>query len=249
MPSKSISEVIQQLEHIVGQSETEGHALGIFAQLYLGVTRAVAEGIQNGRFEDGPRMEKLDVIFANRYLLAYQQFSEGETPTQSWQTAFEATNNRSLLTLQHLLMGMNAHINLDLGIAAAEAVGAGGLDDLKNDFLEINLLLAERVEDVQARLGSVSPLLFLLDIFGKKSDEHFTEFSLEKVRSHAWRVAERISALPPKEKAKSIGELDHYVAMLNQAISRPGRVFGWLVRFIKFFEVKDVRRLIGALGE
>jgi len=44
----------------------------------------------------------------------------GQTPTESWVKAFDATEFWWLIVLQHLLMDMNAHINLDLGIAAAE---------------------------------------------------------------------------------------------------------------------------------
>ena len=44
--------------------------------------------------------------------------------------------------LQHLLLGINAHINLDLGIAAVETSPGNQLAPLKNDFDMINKLLA-----------------------------------------------------------------------------------------------------------
>lgn len=64
----TIDEVIQLLQEIIQQSITEKSTKGYFAVLYLKVTQKVKEGIQNGTFENGPRMEKLDVIFANRYI-------------------------------------------------------------------------------------------------------------------------------------------------------------------------------------
>lgn len=250
MQSKNIGEVISQLEDIVARARAEGDPLGFFAQLYLGVTRGVRDGVLSGRFEDGPLMERLDVIFANRYLAAHRLFYEGKPATQSWQTAFLAAGQNKLLIIQHLLMGMNAHINLDLGIAAAEAAGADGLPSLEKDFFEINNLLFENIEQVQDRLGQLSPLLFLLDLVGKKSDEHFAAFSLKQARHHAWQVAKRISQCKNEtEKQAQISEIDRYVAVLNKLITEPGPFVGGLARLVKLFETKEVPRVIARLGK
>ncbi len=74
-------------------------------------------------------MEKLDVLFANRYLEALEIYNSKESPSGSWEVAFRATKKSSFLLLHHLLLGINAHINLDLGISAVEVVESG---DLKN---------------------------------------------------------------------------------------------------------------------
>ena len=54
------------------------------------VTIKVKEGIVAGRFDDGPRMERLDVIFANRYLEALTRLGSGQAPTPCWALSFEA---------------------------------------------------------------------------------------------------------------------------------------------------------------
>ena len=64
-------------------------------------------------------MERLDAIFAARYLEAVQQLWSGSVPSRSWRVAFDAATQPGPIVLQHLLLGMNAHINLDLSIAAA----------------------------------------------------------------------------------------------------------------------------------
>ncbi len=86
----------------------------------MNVTLEVKEGIQASFSDDGPRMERLDVEFADRYLDAFYAYRDGRPLTKSWQVTFEAAENKNLLILQHLLLGMNAHINLDLGIATAK---------------------------------------------------------------------------------------------------------------------------------
>mgnify|MGYP001070305221 FL=1 len=123
MPANSITEVIVQLTEIVEKSRRENSQLGYFAALYRKVTIRIRDGIAKREFDDNERMERLDVIFANRYIDAYNAFKSNQTPTQSWSIAFIASQNTNLLILQHLLLGINAHINLDLGIAAAQAVG------------------------------------------------------------------------------------------------------------------------------
>lgn len=124
-PATTINEVITALNHIITTSRQTRSRLGYFAILYLKVTEAVQTGIANNQFQDGPRMERLDVTFANRYLHAYYQWQNRQQPTRSWQLAFEAAEKRTVLILEHLLLGMSAHINLDLGIAAAQTAGAG----------------------------------------------------------------------------------------------------------------------------
>jgi hypothetical protein len=162
-PAQNIDEVIARLTDIIDISRQEPSRLGYFAALYRKVTISVKEGIQAGRFENGARMERLDVNFANRYLEAYELQRKGEVPTASWQVSFEAAGHRRPLILQHLLLGINAHINLDLGIAAVETSHGDQLASLKHDFDLINRLLAELVQPVQDKIGEVSPWIGFLD--------------------------------------------------------------------------------------
>ena len=84
-----------------------GAGLGFFAALYRRVTIEVKRGIDSGRFEDGNRMDRLDVIFATRYLEALERFRRGEHPGDCWSVAFRSAGRWRLLVLQHLLLGMN----------------------------------------------------------------------------------------------------------------------------------------------
>ena len=79
-------------------------------------------------------MEKLDVIFANRYIKAYYQYQTQQPTSKSWEAAFVEADNYWIIVLQHLLLGMNAHINLDLGIAAAQISPKDEIHSLQNDF-------------------------------------------------------------------------------------------------------------------
>ena len=115
----TIDQVLDVLDKIIQQSEENNDPSGYFAALYRKVTEKVKQEIKNNYFDDGERMEKLDVEFANRYIDAYYGYKNNQTITQSWREAFEISTHYWPIVLQHLLLGMNAHINLDLGIAAA----------------------------------------------------------------------------------------------------------------------------------
>jgi len=118
--AETIDDIIEGLEKIIDWAYQKNSRLGYFPALYMQVTRKVKEGIEASFFDDGPRMERLDVEFADRYLDAFYAYRDGRPLTKSWQVTFEAAENKNLLILQHLLLGMNAHINLDLGIATAK---------------------------------------------------------------------------------------------------------------------------------
>ncbi len=245
--AQNINEVIKSLETIIWEADQEHNPLGLFAALYQKVTIRVKEGIENGRFEDGARMERLDVIFANRYLEAYQQYDIGKPVTQSWETAFEVSGAKDLLVIQHLLLGMNAHINLDLGIAAAETMRGDDLNKIKNDFMEINVLLNDLLEEVQSDISSISPLFALLDRLTRKKDEYFAKFSMKAARDHAWLVAQRLVGLEGSQREEVIESTDKYVAGLAQLIIKPGKLVGFLIRIARYFESRDVSKNIRVL--
>ena len=129
----TIDEVIIELENIKAECRTNNSTLGFFALLYCEVTKNVKKGIADKNFEDNSRMETLDILFANRYIDAYHANQKNEKVSQSWQVAFQSSKE-PLLILQHILFGINAHINLDLGIAAAETMAGKNVEEIKKDF-------------------------------------------------------------------------------------------------------------------
>lgn len=198
MVANTIDEVIDILDDIIESSKTNESTLGYFAALYQKVTISVKNKLHTNYFDDDARMERLDVLFANRYLLAYYDYKHGKPITKSWDMAFQASNKNSLIVLQHLLLGMNAHINLDLGIAAAEISDASSIASLSSDFNKINELLASLVEEVQEDLSKIWPTLIKILKFANKVDDFFINFSMLLARDGAWKFANELVA--QKEK-------------------------------------------------
>jgi uncharacterized protein DUF5995 len=248
-PARNIDEVIARLTDIVDISRQDSSRLGYFAALYRKVTISVKQGILNGRFENGARMERLDVNFASRYLEAYDLRRKGETPNASWQVSFEAAERWRPLVLQHLLLGINAHINLDLGVAAAETSPGDQLASLKHDFDMINKLLAGLVQPVQDQIGEVSPWIGFLEKIDPSADDAIINFSLDRARASAWNFAVRLNALGENERIAVIKQRDQEIATLGRLVYKPPGVFlnlGLLA--IRLRESNEVARVIDTLS-
>jgi hypothetical protein len=246
---KTIEEVINRLTEIIDQSKKQNSPLGYFAVLYRKVTIRVRDGILNQEFADNPRMEKLDVLFAQRYIRAYDQWAAGKTPTQSWEIAFSAGERKKPLIIQHLLLGINAHINLDLGIAAVETVASEPLDTLKTDFDAINNILAEMVDDVQDRIGKVSPLFGMLDPLAGRSDEYLANFSINLARDGAWQFAAELYGEGAAIKEKRIQDRDAVIAAIAGYLASPkSKWIKAIIKVIRWFETKNVSRVIDFLS-
>lgn len=212
--------------------------MGYFAVLYRRVTLRVKAGILNGEFEDNVRMEKLDVLFANRYLEAYNCYKAQLSCTNSWKVAFEAPKASGLIIMQNLLLGINAHINLDLGISAVEAAGQAPLDNVKKDFDDINRVLSELTEEVKTKMGTVSMLFGILMPLARKMDEKLVNFSIQTARDGAWRFAQRLSF--EENRSTMIALRDQEISFLGNCLAHPNQRLQWILRIIAWFEWRTV---------
>jgi len=247
--ARTIDEVIAQLDDIIARSIREQSRLGYFAALYRKVTIKVKEGIAEGRFEDGHRMERLDVTFANRYLTALNQFRSGQQPTQCWLVSFKAAAAWRPIILQDLLLGMNAHINFDLGIAAAEVCPGDELPSLRHDFDEINKILAALVGQVESEINEVSPWINLLDHIDPKADTAIVNFSMDKARACAWDLATKLAPLSPSRWKPLLDIRDLEMTALADLIWHPvGVIFKLGLLVIRSRESSDVARVISVLA-
>ena len=243
----TIDQVVAKLDQIVADSLRTSDRRGYFAALYRRVTLAVKAGIASGRFANGARMERLDVTFACRYFDAYDRRQSNEPTTASWRTAFDAASSSKFIVLQQLLVGMNAHINLDLGIAAAETCPGDEILQLEGDFRVINEILSEQLDGVQAQIDKISPWIGLLDRIGGRTDEMIANFGIRAARELAWETAQRLAPLDAAERAPLIETLDEIVATLGQAILRPGFFLSTALWLIRLRESSDVPRNISLL--
>lgn len=247
MNATTIQEVIDELEVIIQASKETENPLGYFAALYQKVTITIKDKIGTNYFDDDARMEQLDVTFANRYLDAYAKYQKGNPLSKSWEIAFEAGKEDRYIVVQHLLFGMNAHINLDLGIAAAQITTPSTLASLQSDFNKINDILGVLTNEVQEDLAKIWPrLLSILKFFGK-TDDYIVGFGMNIARDSAWKFATEMVVLDGQSKTIKLDEKDLKVAGYVRVLKGKGWLDRLILKIIKNREVGSVREKIEAL--
>jgi hypothetical protein len=247
MPYTTIDQILAELLNIISATEKTGDRVGYFAALYYKVTSKVKEGITKNEFENGPRMERLDVLFASRYLDALQQWRQGQPLTKSWKVAFDATRRSSLLVLQQLLLGINAHINLDLGIAAVETIQNGQIDDIQKDFDAINTIIGSLTFEVIHEIDRISPLLSLIGLHANNTDSLLIQFSIGNARDGAWCFAVELSKKQGQDYANSIASRDENIAKLAGTLVKSSGLIRFTLWIIHLFEWKSAKKITAEL--
>ena len=242
MGMRRLDSVIDDLGTIVDSARREQSEIGIFPAMYRLVTMAIGRAIAAEHFDDPVTMERLAVVFADRYLDAYRAWSTGSQPTESWLVTFEAAADRRRRTAaQHLLAGMNAHINLDLGVAAWE-VCDGDPAALRADFYRVNDILFDRLDANQAALASVSRRVAFLDRIGGRLDERAMSMAISEARDRAWDLTLALGD-DPARVAHLVDERDRATADIGRTIlgdSLGVRAMSFLVARSEGVEVADV---------
>lgn len=153
-------------------------------------------------------------------------------------------------SVQHLMMGMNAHINLDLAVAASTFMADQPIQDFEHDFKVVNDILAELTNEMQYKLGKISFFMFLLDWFGKSKDDEVINFSITNARGQSWRTAQILWSLEQEDKPKFQSEVDKFVSKLSHVIKKPkSKILLKAIKIIKTFEEKDVAVVLRKLAD
>lgn len=243
---------IGHLDDIVGRFRSSANPLGYFAAMYRQTTSAVGRDIAAGEFEDGDRMGRMIANFAGRYFDAMDPVLSGtgslDGLTRSWRVAVEAAQAGDRLILQHLVLGINAHVNLDLAIAAAETAGPE-ISSFEADFARINDILARLTDAVQGAVGRFSPLLDIVWRISDEPDDVLLGFSFRVAREEAWRRAVMLALIPPWARPPVIDSSDRAVALLGRLVGRPQGLGAAAVALVRHTESTDVAAVIDALAD
>ncbi len=249
MPINTIAQVLDQLDDIINEAENLGSRQGYFAVLYRRMTLAVQQGIQQNVFKDGARMERLDVTFASRYIDAYHAYKNNLPLTKAWATAFDACKLNSLTVIQHLILGVNTHINLDLAMAAADTCPGETILPMLADYNKINDIIAALTDEVQFKLSKIWwPLKLLKNIVNSEQDA-VIDFSIVEARRSAWISGVALANLQGEVRDGYFNTMDNAVVIIANRIINPGFFTNLLVKFIRLFEDKDIRNVISLIKQ
>jgi hypothetical protein len=248
MTERSLEQVVDEMGGIVEACTAQGSRLGVFPAMYHRVTVTVADGLAAGHFTDPERVRRLVSIFAGFYLDAYAAKQAGQSPSRCWDLSFDFARRGRGSIVQHLLLGMNAHINLDLGVATAAVSTREDLHILRSDFDLVNGVLFALLDAFQEGLGSVSPWMARLDRIGLGFDEELMRVGIRLGRAEAWDFAELLVGLEGPERAAAIADRDEAVWRLGRLICAPYSVLHLANRVVAWHERHAVPDVLAALG-
>lgn len=211
--AESVEDVLAILGRALETARAENTADGYFPLVYSWETTDIAAAA--AEFEAPDELRRMIVVFANRYFDARQKFRAGEATTKTWDLAFRAARSSSALVVQHLLLAMNAHINVDLPIVAAET-GIG-----LADYTRVDTILQRGIERIQEALNRTTLVLRLLDLVGGDFDEMFAAWSLKAARRHAFELASRLRVASEAERPRLIAQADETAFRLGQRLIAP----------------------------
>jgi hypothetical protein len=189
---------------LIDQWEATHDRRAIFLGCYRLMTRNMLDAIEVGRFHDGVWVSHLLHRFADYYFAALDRFEQDEPNTPPvWKLAFDATRDENVMTLQHLLLGVNAHINHDLVFSLydlLQAEWAAATPDQRAqrhaDHELVNRIIGETVDAVQDQIVErYSPWTDLMDKLLGPVDEWFASRLISHWREDVWDNALRYLAL------------------------------------------------------
>jgi Family of unknown function (DUF5995) len=191
--------------------------------------------LSTGGFEDWAWVERWDVAFAQFYLDALEaDLAHGAVPGP-WAAAFASAgmSGRVVPPLQHVLLGMNAHINYDLPQALLAVISDSEFDDAPlmarrladhrhiDDVLGMLVDRRERLADAPASRPTVADRLLA------PANRLATKRFLTEARAKVWANTRVLDGARRKGSAAysdRLAELERLSAARVADLTRPGNV-------------------------
>jgi hypothetical protein len=220
-------------------------ASGYFAALYARVTARIVASIAAGTFADGPGLDRFATRFASLYIDASR---DPPGRARCWQASWNVVADPQVLIVQHLLIGINAHVNYDLPRAVVAAADVrGDLLSIRPDFDMVNSVLADTYVDVVKDLDRVTRWV---SAAVKLGGGNAFNFSLRAARAQAWQAATRMYTLSESGRRDYVGELDRLVSVLAYLITKPSPALRPFLGLASRLEEHDTNKVVAAmLGE
>ncbi len=196
---ESIDQVAESLTALEELFRSTKDNRGIFVVAYKAMTDKLVSTVRDQEtgetqtFENLAWIKKYLVIFADFYRKSLYGHIQGRAIPKVWQFAFEkAENNKGVISLQHLMLGINAHIVHDLPLTldriGIDLASTPQLKSMKTDHDKVNQVLAEATNQIQnkvTRFQASQGYSILEKIIGPL-DEWVAKYYFEQQRERAW---------------------------------------------------------------
>ena len=229
---RSVAALVARMGELLEPLEADRDPGRFFLGVYVRTTVAVGAAIDAGDFEDPAWVEEWDVDFAGLYLdaLTAHRRDPGSAP-RPWRLAFGA--RADLPPEAHVLLGMNAHINLDLPQSLVRVIPPAEFDDpatsdlRRRDHERIDRVLASRVAAEDAELHRAGGRRTRLDRLLAPVNRTASQVFLRESRRKVWANARQLDAARrrgPEVYARRLADLETVAAARVDDLLRPGPV-------------------------
>lgn len=189
-----LDDVLERMD-LIDQSLPTDDGVAVFNRMYRSVTRLVDESIDDGFFEAGDFLYRLDVHFANLFFEAYAADAIGNPVPRAWRPLFEHREKPNTHPVQFALAGMNAHISHDLPYAVVSTCRESGLapvDDTPHhhDYTQTNLVLEQGYGEIRSWFHT--GVVAFVDDVGGKVDDALTIWGISLARAGAWMASQTL---------------------------------------------------------
>ena len=194
----SYSTVTEQMQALLSYWETRNDRRCIFLDCYFTMTTNMLSALDENRFHDREWVNHLLHRFADYYFEALAAYERaGENSPLVWKLTLDASEREDLSALQHLLLGVNAHINYDLALALRdllrpewENLSPAGVQRRYEDHRLVNQIIAETIDVVQDEvIEHYNPSMDLVDKLLGPMDEWMTAQVISDWRDQVWESA------------------------------------------------------------
>ena len=222
---------IDHMQALLDQWEAADDRRCIFLGCYSQMTANMLKAIQAGEFHDNQWVGRLLEHFADYYFKALETYEQQPTVAPAvWQVAFQLTGDPEAHVLQHLMLGINAHINFDLVFALEDMLRDEWADlspsqrmERYQDHCRVNQVIASTVDAVQdSVVERFAPRMDLIDDGLGHLDEWLASRLISIYRDRVWQKAvERLQAQDEYER-EAIG-----LAVENSSLQRAQLIHSW----------------------
>lgn len=241
--AEELERILTRMQQRIDEYGARADDRRTFLAVYATMTRAIHDGILDGRFMDPAWTAALTARFAGLYFEAAGAWDSGNAGCpRPWCAAFAAAGQPRISAVEHALLGINAHIVYDLPFAVAATMHEAGdvvdgrlrgdtLVRRRHDYEVVNHILAETITSAQVVLSHESRLSAVLDALALRLDEYAAEALLRASRTQGWHNALAIAVARDDAEREAVRQhLDRVACSYVQRIDVTQYVPGVRVR-------------------
>ncbi|WP_414837245.1 DUF5995 family protein [Candidatus Nanosalina sp. VS9-1] len=219
---ETVDDVVEKMDQFEKFLDERGlESFRPFLRAYRKITLKVIQASEKDVFDNPGKLEELDIRFAEPYFEAMEKyFLEGEKkqPWKEYLNYVERDDSRPVL---ELLLGINAHINADLGQAMKETDYSE-----RQDFEEINRILLEALIPVMADTAVQRKDFETLGFLGVQPVAFLGLKKVVQWREQAWKNRNKDITVLRKETERKACELIgiRHDNSLKGLFEKPGKI-------------------------